>query len=66
MEISRRPRIIIWIVSDDGRYIVNAIKILERQHNGIEILGVTATQKISINNWEFLPLNEISLNRGGV
>ena len=43
MEINGRPRIVIWIVSDDGRYIVNAINILERQHNGVEILGVTAS-----------------------
>ena len=60
-----KPRIIIWLFSDDGRYIVDALNILAHQHNGIEILGVTATQKISVNNLPFLSLNEISLNRGG-
>ena len=61
-----KPRIIIWFVSNDGRFIGAALNILAQQHNGIEIVGVTATQKISINNFPFLPLNEISLNGGGV
>ena len=61
-----KPRIIIWFVSNDRRFINSALNILAQQHNGIEIVGVTATQKISINNFPFLPLNEISLNGGGV
>ena len=61
-----KPRIIILFVSPDNRFIGAALNILERQHNGVEIVGVTATQKISVNNLPFLPLNEISLNRGGV
>ena len=65
MEINKKPRIIIWFVSDDGRYIGGALNILERQHNGVEILGATATQKINVNNLPFIPLNEISLNGGG-
>ena len=64
--MNSKPRIIIWLVSNDGRFINSALNILAQQHNGLEILGVTATQKISINNFPFLPLNEISLNRGGV
>ena len=64
LETGGKPRIIIWLFSDDGRYIVDALNILAQQHNGIEILGVTATQNISVNNLPFLPLNEISLNRG--
>ena len=66
MEIDSKPRIIIWLISDDGRFIGAALNILERQHNGIEILGITATQKISVNNFNFIPLNEISMNGGGV
>ena len=66
MEINSKPRIIVWFVSNDGTFINASLNILAQQHNGIEIVGVTATQKISVNNWEFLPLNEISLNRGGV
>ena len=61
-----KPRVIIWFVSNDGRFINSALNILAQQHNGIEIIGVTATQNISVNNLPFLPLNEISLNRGGV
>ena len=61
-----KPRIIIWFVSNDNRFIGAALNILAQQHNGIEILGVTATQNISVNNFKFIPLNEISLNRGGV
>ena len=61
-----KPRIIILFVSPDNRFIGAALNILERQHNGVEIVGVTATQKISVNNLPFLPLNEISLNKGGV
>lgn len=70
MEINGKPRVIVWFVSNDGRYIDNAVNILERQFNGIETVGVTATQKISIVDGAgkvlpFLPLNEISLNGGG-
>ena len=63
MEINSKPRIIVWFVSNDGTFINASLNILAQQHNGIEIVGVTATQKISVNDWEFLPLNEISLNR---
>ena len=65
MEINSKPRIIVWFVSNDGTFINASLNILAQQHNGIEIVGVTATQKISVNDWEFLPLNEISLNREG-
>lgn len=65
MAINEKPRIIIWFVTNDGRYINAAMNILAQQHNGVEILGVTATQKISVNNLPFIPLNEISMNGGG-
>ena len=65
MEINSKPRIIVWFVSNDGTFINASLNILAQQHNGIEILGVTATQKISVNNFKFMPLNEISLNGGG-
>ena len=60
-----KPRIVIWFVSNDGRFIGNAVNILTRQFNGVDIIGITATQKISVNNLPFMPLNEISLNGGG-
>ena len=64
-----KPRIIIWFVSNDGRFIGGAINILTRQFNGVDIIGVTAAQKISIKdgagkNLPFIPLNEISMNGG--
>ena len=59
------PRIIIWFVSNDGRFIGGAINILTRQFNGVEIVGITANEKISINEAPFIPLNEISMNGGG-
>ena len=65
MDISGKPRIVIWFVSNDGRFIGNAVNILTRQFNGVDIIGITATQKISVNNLPFMPLNEISLNGGG-
>ena len=63
MEINSKPRIIVWFVSNDGTFINASLNILAQQHNGIEIVGVTATQNISVNNFKFIPLNEISLNR---
>ena len=64
MEIGGKPRIIIWFVSNDGRFINGAMNILAMQHNGVEVVGATATQKISVNNLPFIPLNEISMNGG--
>ncbi|MBQ7476107.1 MAG: DUF1919 domain-containing protein [Selenomonadaceae bacterium] len=70
MAINGKPRVVIWFVSNDGRFIGNAVNILERQFNGIETVGVTAGQKISVTDatgkvLPFIPLNEISLNGGG-
>ena len=64
MKINGKPRVIIWFVSDDGRFLMPALEILSRQFNGLSVLGVTATQKISAN-LPFIPLDEISLNGGG-
>ena len=65
MEISGKPRIVIWFVSNDGRFIGNAVNILMRQFNGVDIIGVTAAQKISVNNLPFIPLQELAQNGGG-
>ena len=64
MEINGKPRIIIWFVSNDGRFIGGAVNILTRQFNGVEIIGVTADQQISIKDGAgkilpFIPLNEL-------
>lgn len=59
----------LWIVSNDGRFFQGAVKILERQHNGIEIVGVTAHVPINIavngKNIPFVPLNKLDA-LGGV
>lgn len=65
MAINGKPRVIVWFVTNDGRFIGNALNILAQQHNGVEILGTTATQQINVNNLSFIPLNEINLNGGG-
>ena len=62
METDGKPRIIIWFVSNDRSFIKTAINILESQHNGVGVLGVTSTQKTSFDDLPFIPLNEISMN----
>ena len=64
MEINGKPRIIIWFVSNDGRFIGGAVNILTRQFNGVDVIGVTAAQRISIKDGAgkilpFIPLNEL-------
>lgn len=39
---------LLWVVSNDGRFFQSALNILERQHNGIELVGVTAGAPINI------------------
>ena len=58
-----KPRILIWFVSNDRRFINGAMNILAQQHNGVDVVGVTAAQKITVGNLPFIPLNEFV--RGG-
>ena len=55
---------LVWIVSNDGRFFNGAMNILERQHNGLDIVGVTATVPIQLNKdgkkIPFIPLNEVN------
>ena len=46
-------------MTNDTRYIGNALNILEQQFNGIEIIGVTATEKFPVKGLPFIPLNEM-------
>ncbi len=59
---------LLWVVSNDGRFFQGALNILERQHNGIELVGVTAGAPIGIvkdgKQIPFIPLAEV--DRGGV
>lgn len=60
-------KVFIWRVSNDTSFQDKAIKILEQQHNGIEIVGVTADAETSLiyegKNVTFIPFTEV--NRGG-
>lgn len=56
-------KLLIWRVSDDMSFQDNALKILERQHNGIELVGVTANTETSLiyegKNVKFIPFAEV-------
>ena len=61
-------KVLFWIVSNDSRFFNGAMNILERQHNGLEIVGVTASVPIQLNKngkiVNFIPLNEV--DGGGI
>ena len=40
-------KVLIWQVSNDMRFKDKAIKILEQQHDGIEIVGEASTEDIA-------------------
>ena len=56
-------KVMLWVVSNDGRFFNGALSILERQHNGIELVGVTAVAPIQIakdgRNVPFVSLDEV-------
>lgn len=60
-------KILLWVVSNDGRFFNGAINILERQHNGIDLVGITANAPIQLTKNDkkvnFIPLAEV--NGGG-
>lgn len=41
-------KVLLWVVSNDGRFFQGAMNILERQHNGLELVGVTAGAPIQL------------------
>lgn len=59
---------LIWIVSNDDRFFSRAINILGQQHNGLELVGVTAGMAIQLDcdgeDVPFVPLDEVAV--GGV
>lgn len=61
-------KVLAWVVSNDGRFFNGAINILERQHNGIEIIGVTANAPIQLTKdgrkVTFIPLAEVDQGGG--
>lgn len=47
-------KVLIWVVSNDYRFLNNAINILDRQHNGLEVVGTirgTDFTKIDMGKW---------------
>ena len=57
-------KVLIWIVSNDGRFFNAAMNILERQHNGVEVVAVTAGAPIHLvkdgKKVDFIPLDKVS------
>lgn len=61
-------KVLAWVVSNDSRFLNGALNILERQHNGLELVGVTANAETSLvhesKNVPFIPLDK--LTGGGI
>ena len=53
----------LWVASEDTIYLEDALKILERQHNGIEIFGMTSAVEVTLDingkKIPFVPLNKL-------
>ena len=44
-------KVLVWRVSNDTKFQDNALKILERQHNGIEVVGSSTGEDIGKVDW---------------
>lgn len=57
-------KVLVWHVSSDTRFQNKALQILESQHNGIELTGITADAETSLayagKNIPFIPLVEVN------
>ncbi|MBR3747196.1 MAG: DUF1919 domain-containing protein [Selenomonadaceae bacterium] len=57
-------KVLLWFFSNDGKFLNSAAEILERQHNGLEVIGVTASVPISLQrygkNVSFIPLDKVT------
>ena len=60
----------LWVASEDTIYLEDALKILERQHNGIEIFGMTSAVEVTLDingkKIPFVPLNKLDAVGGGL
>ena len=63
-------KILIWVVSPDDSFFQGAINILDRQHNGLELVGVTANEPIQLTQNDklvnFVPFSEVGRLGGGM
>ena len=57
-------KVLIWVVSEDTSFFNSAITILERQHNGVELVGLTSSREIGLakdgRNVPFIPLGKLT------
>lgn len=57
-------KVLAWVVSNDSRFLNGALNILERQHNGLAVVGITANNPIQIARNDkivpFVPFTEIN------
>ena len=70
MNIVGKPRIVIWFLLPDQRFIGNAVNILAIQFNGIDIVGVTTLDEIETKDnfaskLPLISLQELAANGGG-
>ncbi len=57
---------LLWVVSNGGRFFQGAMNILEHQHNGLEVVGVTAGAPIRLTkNGKIVPFVSLSEVDGG-
>ena len=60
-------KVMLWVVSNDGRFFNGALNILERQHKGIELVGVTAAAPIQLaKDGKIVPFVSIAEVDGGI
>ena len=49
-------KVLAWVVSNDSRFLNGALNILERQYNGLEVVGITANNPIQLaRNGKIVP-----------
>ena len=63
-------KVLLWVVANDGRFFQGAVQILEQQYNGIEIVGVTASEEIQLfkggQKIPFIPLDKVDAGGGAI
>ncbi|MBR3049822.1 MAG: hypothetical protein IKG61_00030 [Selenomonadaceae bacterium] len=57
-------KVFLWFVSNDSRFFNGALNILERQHNGVEVVNLTAVAPIQLTKdgkiVPFVPLDRLT------
>lgn len=54
----------LWVASEYTTYFEESLKILERQHNGIDLVGMTSAVEITLDikgkNIPFVPIDKLT------